>query len=235
MSGAIAAAAVVVVGGSMIAANQAKQAAKGQANAARQAAQGAMDQYQQTREDQGPWREAGGKAVSMLSGMTAEGGEMTKKFTMEDFQQDPGYAFRLQEGQKALERSASARGGLLSGGAGKALAGYGQNMASQEYSNAYNRWSADRSNRFNQLASLAGMGQTSVQATGQAGAQATQFAGQSNMSGANAVAASKIQAANTVNSAAQSSLNYWQQANMMGQQANQGSGTNGGKIPGVDF
>jgi hypothetical protein len=61
------------------------------------------------------------------------------KFTAENFQADPGYAFRLSEGLKALERSAAARGGLLSGGTGKALTRFGQEMGSQEFQNAYGR------------------------------------------------------------------------------------------------
>jgi hypothetical protein len=61
------------------------------------------------------------------------------KFTAENFQADPGYGFRLSEGLKALERSAAARGGLLSGGTGKALTRFGQEMASQEFGNAYGR------------------------------------------------------------------------------------------------
>lgn len=61
------------------------------------------------------------------------------KFTPDQLQTDPGYGFRLSEGLKALERSAAARGGLLSGGTGKALTRYGQEMGSQEYQNAYGR------------------------------------------------------------------------------------------------
>jgi hypothetical protein len=53
--------------------------------------------------------------------------------------QDPGYQFRLSEGLKALQASQAAKGGLVSGGALKALEGYGQGLASQEYQNAYAR------------------------------------------------------------------------------------------------
>jgi hypothetical protein len=53
--------------------------------------------------------------------------------------EDPGYAFRVQEGQKALERSASAQGQLVSGGQLKAAQQYGQGLASQEYGNAWQR------------------------------------------------------------------------------------------------
>lgn len=55
------------------------------------------------------------------------------------FQQDPSYQWRLQQGQKLLERGAAARGTLLSGGFQKALQDYGQGAASQEYGNAFNR------------------------------------------------------------------------------------------------
>jgi hypothetical protein len=61
--------------------------------------------------------------------------------------QDPGYQFRLEQGRQALEASAAARGGLLSGSTGQALAQYGQDLASQEYANAYQRALAE-----NQLA-----------------------------------------------------------------------------------
>jgi len=56
-----------------------------------------------------------------------------------DVTQDPGYAFRLQQGQRALDTGAGARGQLFSGAQQKALMDYGQNLGSQEYQNAYNR------------------------------------------------------------------------------------------------
>jgi hypothetical protein len=53
---------------------------------------------------------------------------------------DPGYGFRFAEGMKGLERSAAARGGLLSGATLKGITRYGQDMGSQEYQNAFNRY-----------------------------------------------------------------------------------------------
>ena len=90
-------------------------------------------------------------------------------FGMDQFQQDPGYAFRLKEGQKALDRSAAARGGLISGGALKAATQYGQEMGSQEYTNAFNRYQTERAARLNPLQSLTGMGQTTANTIGAAG------------------------------------------------------------------
>lgn len=61
---------------------------------------------------------------------------------------DPSYQFRMNEGQRALERSAAARGGALSGGALRRQTRYAQDYASTEYTNIYNR-----------IANIAGMGQ----------------------------------------------------------------------------
>lgn len=118
--------------------------------------------------------------------------ELTRSFTNEDFVKDPGYDFRLQEGQKALERSAAARGGLQSGGMMKALSQYGQNFASNEYGNAYNRFNNDRSNRFNRLSAIAGVGQTATNQVGQAGQNYANQAGSNMTSAANAQGASRM-------------------------------------------
>lgn len=100
----------------------------------------------------------------------AEFGKYGRDFGMADFQQDPGYAFRQSEGMKALERSAAARGGLLSGKTLKGIQRFGQDLASQEYANAFNRYQINRSNQLNPLQSLMGAGQSSTNLlTGAAG------------------------------------------------------------------
>jgi hypothetical protein len=90
-------------------------------------------------------------------------------FGMNQFQQDPGYAFRLKEGQQALDRQAARRGGLISGNALKAAQQYGQEMGSQEYMNAFNRYQTERAARLNPLQSMTGMGQTTANTLGAAG------------------------------------------------------------------
>ena len=117
---------------------------------------------------QEPWRQAGIGALNKLQ--TAV--DYTP-FGTAQFQADPGYAFRLSEGQKALDRQAAARGGLISGSALKAASRYGQEMGSQEYQNAFNRYQAERSAKLGPLQSLAGVGQTATQALGAAGESMT--------------------------------------------------------------
>lgn len=109
---------------------------------------------------QQPWLQAGQIALNKLVPEATN----YQNFGMEQFKQDPGYAFRMSEGMKALERSAAARGGLLSGAAMKGIQRYGQDMASQEYMNAFNRYQVEREARLNPLQSLAGVGQTTANA-----------------------------------------------------------------------
>lgn len=109
-----------------------------------------------------PGQPATGTPPGTPEGPPADYGSLMRDFSMADFQADPGYAFRLAEGQRALERSAAARGGLFGGGTLRALTRYGQEAGSQEYVNAYNRFQQNRATRYNFLASLAGLGQVSA-------------------------------------------------------------------------
>lgn len=194
-----------VVGG-IIGANAAQGAADTQASAARRASDIELQMFNQTRADQQPWREAGGRALAQM-----ENPDFQRDFGMSDFQADPGYAFRMQEGQKALERSAAAKGGLMSGGTLKAISRYGQDVASGEYQNAYNRFNNDRTNRFNRLSSLAGIGQTANSQVGAAGQNYANQVGQNITGAANAQAAGQVGQANAINNGIAQGTNTWMQ------------------------
>ena len=114
------------------------------------------EMFNKQLELQEPYRKAGEQALNKLVPLATE----YTPFGMQQFQADPGYAFRMSEGMKALERSAAARGGLMSGATGKALTRFGQDLGSQEYTNAFNRYQTEREARLNPLQSLAGVGQT---------------------------------------------------------------------------
>jgi len=183
MSGWVAGA---VVGGALISgvasnsaadtqAEAAGQASDAQAKSAAEATALQREMWQQQVAAQKPWQEAGVTALNQLAGYAAP-----SKFNFGPTEfaanQDPGYAFRLSEGVKSLDASAASRGGLLSGNALRGAVGYGQEMGSQEYQNAYNRaltgFNANRLSEdtgYNRLASQAGLGQTANQQVGQAG------------------------------------------------------------------
>ena len=195
--------ATAAIGGALIASSGAKSAAKTQAQAAERAGDVQERMFERQVELQAPFREAGLTAQQQIMQLLGIGGDktaagygsMAQPFGMQQFQQDPGYAFRQSEGMKALERSAAARGGLLSGSTMKGIQRFGQDLASQEYQNAFNRYQVERANKLNPLQSLMGAGQSSANTlTGAAG----QF-GQASAN--NALAAGQARASGYVGSA----------------------------------
>lgn len=172
---AIVGAGVLTAGASIVAGNKAakvqKNAAEANAELQREQNDEARRQYDLSREDLRPYREAGYTTLAQLLKGSEAGGEFNRNFTMSDFNKDPGYQFRFNEGLRGLDASASARGGVLSGGALKALARYKGDFDSNEYGAAYNRWNNDTTTRFNRLASIAGVGQTATNTGIQSGQQ----------------------------------------------------------------
>lgn len=165
-------AAASLIGGSMQA-DAASRAAGTTAAAADRANALQQRMYEENVARQKPFYDVGVNALPELVSASKY-----TPFTMKQFQQDPGYGFRLSEGQKQLERSAAARGGLISGGALKAAQRYGQEMGSQEYTNAFNRYQTERAARLQPLQSLTGMSQTTANTLGAAGQNTANYMGQ---------------------------------------------------------
>jgi len=151
--------------GASMSSNAAENAANTTAGATDKATALQREQWLAQQEQQRPFREAGVTALNALTPLATN----YTPFGMNQFQQDPGYQFRLQEGLKQLGHAAGARGGLVSGQTLKGAQEYAQNLASNEYTNAFNRYQTERNARLNPLQSLAGVGQTSVNQLGAAG------------------------------------------------------------------
>ena len=169
---------------------------------------------------------------------------LMRNFGAADFQTDPGYNFRLSEGLKALDRQAAARGGMMSGAALKAAGRYGQDVASQEYGNAFNRFQTNRASQaglftdaynrnrtrqldeFSRLGGLMTSGQNAAAGTGASQAafgsnaanlmsQGAQAMGQGVLGAGQAIGAGQIGAGNTYNNAIQAALQGYQNNQMM--------------------
>lgn len=208
-----------IVGSALLGSRASSKAASTAANATTQAAAQSADvqreMFERQVELQEPWRQAGISALNKLAPLA----EQYTPFGMQQFQADPGYAFRLSEGMKALDRSAAARGNLLSGATLRGAQRFGQDLASQEYMNAFNRYQAERAARLGPLQSLAGVGQTSAQAlAGQAGALGANL-GQTYMTGGmqagQARASGYLGQTNALTQGLGSYLNYSQNQRLM--------------------
>lgn len=139
-------------------------------------------QLQEALKGYDPYSAAGQNALVQLSELLQPGGGLDERFNFKfNPDEDPGYQFRLEQGQKAIEKSAAARGGLLSGGAVKSLQGYNQNLASQEFQNSYNRaletFKTNQAGRQVRLSGLAGLAGLGFNAAGQAGDARKYFGG----------------------------------------------------------
>ena len=217
---AVLGAAVIGAGASIYAGSKAAKAQKNAANQATALQQTqdaeARRQYDLGRADLAPYRDQGVKSLAQLATGTADGGEFNRNFTLADFNKDPGYEFRQGEGMKGVERSAAARGGILSGGALKAIARYNSDFASGEYGKAYDRFNNDNTSRFNRLSALAGTGQQAVNSGNAAGADLTRNLqiGVNNVSdnlgnAANARASSYVNTGNAIGTVAGQVGNYF--------------------------
>jgi hypothetical protein len=264
--------AAAIAGSAIIGSMASGSASRAQSQAAGEATQAQRDianqqtalqreQYLKQLELNEPFRQAGLTGQNMLLAQlqggpyaTAQFGgvpgydpaSVMRNFGQGDFQADPGYAFRLSEGLKGMNATAAARGGLLSGNALRAGQEYGQQLGSQEYQNAFNRYQANRAlqaqeygNAFNRfqtertntlapLQSLAGVGQSASQqaqqasqnyATGASGALGNFGNAQaSNIIGAgNARASGYIGGANALSSGVGQGINFYQNQNLVNQ------------------
>jgi len=173
----IAVAAGIGVAGSLIggavASSGAKKAASTQADSTKYAAdlsyktgQDSLalqkEAYNKQLELQQPWIEAGKGALNKLAAIP------DFSYTGSNLSSDPGYQFRLAEGQKALQAKQAQSGRLLGGAAVKQAQRYGQDYASGEFSNAYNRALNTYSTNLNRTMQTAGLGQVATGAASNA-------------------------------------------------------------------
>lgn len=135
-------------------------------------------------------------------------GSFTKPFDAEEFYkyEDPGYWFRLQQGEQGLRNAAAAGSGALSGAAMKDLLGYNQDMASTEYGNAFNRYQTSQGNIFARLMGIAGLGQNAAAGVGN---QGTTLAGQAGQALSNAGTAAGSGIVGGANAITNGTTNAW--------------------------
>ena len=201
--GSIAAAGIGALGSGLAASTQAGAAQSAQQLQA-QEAQNALNfqeqEWQTQQQNEAPFLQAGQGAINTLSGLTSTPGQglltpWTGQFTAptaQQAEQTPGYQFELQQGEGAVQNSAAARGGLLTGNTAEAMQQYGQGLASTnyqqtyqnaltQYQQAYNTFQNNQTNTYNRLAGIAGTGQTTAAQLGQQGAQAAGNVGNINL------------------------------------------------------
>jgi hypothetical protein len=162
--------------------------------------------YDQNRTDNLPALDARNSGLLQLQQLLGIGGNanaanygmLNRQFTGANLASDPGYQFGLNQGTQAVERSASARGGLYSGATLKALERYGQDYGGTKFNEAFNRNQATNDSRFNRLASLAGLGQAGSSQLAQSGQNYANQVGAAGFNNANFQGAAQMSQANNL-------------------------------------
>lgn len=207
----------------------AKRAADTQSRAAAAALAEQRRQFDVTRGDWAPYREAGRNALQQLTALQ----NFDPTPTAEDVMAEPGYQFGLQQGRNALEGSAAASGGLYSGNALKALTRYGNDYATTKYNDAWNRAQTGFGNRWGRLGDLAGVGRSATQQVQQAGQNYANASGNIGISNARYQGAAGMERANIWGNALNSVISSGQRNSWWLPQSG-GGGVNLGTITGAD-
>jgi len=202
----------VVGGGATLAAGYmgaqaAKEAGATSAAGMRYAADTNREMFDITNRNLAPYREQG--QITLKELMTRMP-ELTKAYTAEDFAQgiDPGYQFRLAQGQKAAENQYNRGGGLVSGNTMQGMQDYIQGSAAQEFGSAFGRNTTSQTNIFNRLKSIADMGLSATGTTANAATSAGQTIGSAQIGAANAEAAGITGQAKAYGNTLQGMANY---------------------------
>ena len=240
VSGAVAASALLGAVSSNNAANTqadaANNAANLQAGTTQQQLAQQKDMYNQNVQRMQPYVQSGQGSLAALQSGLAPGGQFTKTFNQNgDFTQDPSYKWRLDQGLKALQGSAAAKGTLMTGQGLADINNYAQGAASTEYQNAYNRFQDTNNTLFNRLSTVAGNSQNAAGGLGAQGTQvssnlantAMQGVGAQNnylTSGAAASAAGQIGVANAIGGGVGQGINYYQNQQYLNQLTGNGTG-----------
>jgi hypothetical protein len=215
--------AAAIAGSALVGAAASRKAGKVQERAAKDAAAEREAALARQEELSRPFRETGLEAQNALARMSGLGpdtgaadyGLFGRQFGEQDLAMDPGYGFRLREGTKELDRRLAAGGRMFSGGALKAGQQYGQELASQEYQNAFARAMDLRAQRANALAGLYGGGLQATTGFGQDVGESARTVGDLMTSGAAARASGYIGGANALNNALSMGVNYMNQRDLI--------------------
>lgn len=223
---------VATIGGSVVggylSGKGATDAANTQSQSAREAMQQNREMFNIQNEQQRPYREAGYASLNKISDMMPY---LTKQYGAEDFSADPGYQFRLQQGMGQTQNVANQAGGAIGGNALKALNDYNQGAASTEYGNAFNRFQTGRTNIYNTLAGIAGIGQTAQSQTNQLAQNSSNNIGNAMISSGGAQATAQVANANAYSNMAQNIGNKFWQYKQQNPGAQQGLTMSGGGSP----
>jgi hypothetical protein len=221
---AIGGAAVLGAGASLAGSSMQSSAATDAANSANAIQQ---QEWNQTQANAAPYLAAGTGALNTITSDQANQTGFAAPWNPSQVSSTPGYQFTLDQGNQAIQRSAAAQGGLLSGAAAKAMDTYTTGLADQTYNQQYNNYLAGSQQAYNQLAGVAGIGQSTATNLANTGASTANSMANTTAAGitgsANATAAGMVGATNSLTSGAGNLSQYYMLQGLLGKTSGTGS------------
>jgi len=229
--------AVAIVGGNLVSGliggSAAESAANTQAASADNATAVQLEMFNQTQANVAPWLEAGQSSLKDLMAGIKPGGQYAQTpytpFTMDQFHQDPGYQFQLQQGQNSITNAMSKSGGANSNNL-KGLMSFSQGLANTDYQQALNNYiqqfqlgNSSKQQQFSNVSGIAAEGLGAGLKQGQIGTQVGQDVGSNIIGAGNAKAAGTVGSVNALTGAGSSAYNQWLQQQYL-QSMNPGGG-----------
>ncbi len=203
------------VGGALVGGVASNMAAGTQAGAANNATSLQQQMYSENVTHEQPYLNMGNSALDQLNGQLPT---LNAPINDSNWQQymSPAYNFQLQQGDQAIQNSAAAGDGALTGSALKGLVNYNQNMAGTAFQNAFNDYQTQNSNIYSRLANLANLGQNAAAQTGQAGVSTGANEAQTITGAGNAEAAGIMGAGNAISGGINNGMSYMMMNNLSG-------------------
>jgi hypothetical protein len=154
--------------GSQNQANASREASNQQAQVQAQALQAQMIQNQRNQENIAPYLATGSGAAGQLTNRLTE---LTSPILMDQasLEKTPGYQFTLNQGLKATQSGAAARGLGVSGAALKGASNYATGLADNTYKTQFDIANTNQSNAFNRLYQTSALGQNAAVGAGTLG------------------------------------------------------------------
>lgn len=223
------------IGGALISSSASQNAANTEAGAANAANGLTTNMFNTEEANAKPWLTAGQNALGELQ---TDLPSLDAPFTMQDFQESPGYQFQLNQGLQAMQRSAAAKGMLNSSGTQQNLNNYAQGAANTDYQQALQNYLSQNQQKYNMLSGISNQGLSAASLTNSAAQNTTNNISANTIGAGNASAAGQIGTANAINgglsSVANGYMNYNMMSNLFGNQnpyANMSGGSNGMMMP----
>lgn len=211
--------------GALSGANAASDAAGAQVQASQLASDTQLQMFNKLQGNLQPYMDAGTTNLGELSALMADpNSKLNAPFTLQQYQQSPGYKFQLQQGIDAIQNSAAAKG--LTGNTLKSLASFGQGLANQDWQQAYQNYTNNQNTLYNRLTGMVNTGANAAAGIAGIGSNTANKISENQIGAGNAQAAGAVGGAQAISNGINGGVSNWLMSNYLQNVAQANGGLN---------